>query len=245
MKNSKIFVNFKNLFFFVLISFILPIPSFAEELRLKSLGHSSFLIKGNGQSILLNPFKSIGCASHLDETKNLEFDFVLANSRLADEGYQKTNNLFFVDPGTYKINQINLNGITVPHDRVEGRRFGLSTVWTWEQNNFKIVHMGGAAGEIDITDQILLSRPDILFISIGGGVKSYDGKEASNIVKKLKPNIIVPVQFLKDKKLNIDCELNNEELFLKNLSDFKVKYVGKNLVLKKKNLQENTIYIFN
>ena len=59
----------------------------------------------------------------------------------------------------------------------------MATVWSWEQNNLKIVHMGGAAGEIDIENQIILSRPDILFISIGGGFKSYDGIEASDIVK--------------------------------------------------------------
>ena len=66
----------------------------------------------------------------------------------------------------------------------------MATVWSWEQNNLKIVHMGGAAGEMDINSQIILSRPDILFISIGGGLKSYNGSEASDVVKKLNPSIV-------------------------------------------------------
>ena len=106
----------------------------------------------------------------------------------------------FVDPGTYKYKDILLNGITVPHDRLGGRRFGMATVWSWEQNNLKIVHMGGAAGEIDINSQIVLANPDILFISIGGGKKSYNGKEASRIVKTLKPSIVIPVHFTRGRK---------------------------------------------
>ena len=108
----------------------------------------------------------------------------------------------FVEPGIYQFKDISLNGISVAHDRVDGRRFGMATVWSWEQNDLKIVHMGGAAGDIDINSQIILSRPDILFISIGGGIKSYDGQEASRIVKLLKPNVVIPVHFERGKKIN-------------------------------------------
>ena len=108
----------------------------------------------------------------------------------------------FVEPGIYQFEDILLNGISIPHDRVDGRRFGMATVWSWEQNDLKIVHMGGAAGDIDINSQIILSSPDILFISIGGGIKSYNGKEASKIVKILKPKktILTHMTALLDEK---------------------------------------------
>ena len=119
----------------------------------------------------------------------------MASSKIADEGFNPNYKLMFVEPGVYKFEDTLLNGIEVPHDRVGGRRFGMATVWSWKQNDLKIVHMGGAAGDIDINSQIILSRPDILFISIGGGVKSYDGSEASEVVKILKPSIVIPVDF--------------------------------------------------
>ena len=211
---------------------------------LKSLGHGSFLIQGEEKSIILNPFKAVGCASELDEPNTDNADFILASSKLADEGYNPNNKLMFVDPGIYQFDNIFLNGITVPHDRVGGRRLGMSTVWIWEQNNLKIVHMGGAAGEIDIDSEIILSRPDILFISVGGGFKSYDGKEASKIVKTLKPSIIIPVHFIRGKKRSEDCDLSNANLFLENMKNFKVKYLGRSFEINPKRIDKNTIYIF-
>ena len=167
----------KNIFFLILFSSFLPSPLLASNLVIKSLGHSSFLINSKEKSILINPFKAIGCTSNLKEPKEVNADFILASSMLQDEGYNPNDQLMFVKPGIYQFEDILLNGISVPHDRVDGRRFGMATVWSWEQNDLKIVHMGGAAGDIDINSQIILSRPDILFISIGGGIKSYDGQE--------------------------------------------------------------------
>ncbi|MBO8229356.1 MBL fold metallo-hydrolase [Prochlorococcus marinus str. MU1404] len=236
--------QFKNIFLFILFSFFFPTSVLARNLAIKSLGHSSFLIKSQEKSILINPFKAIDCASNLKEPKEDNVDFILASSRLLDEGYNPKDKLMFVDPGTYQFEDILLNGISVPHDRVDGRRFGMATVWTWEQNNLKIVHMGGAAGDIDINSQIILSRPDILFISIGGGKKSYDGEEASKIVKILNPNVVIPVHFARGKQIKKECDFSNADLFIDNMKDFKVKYVGKDFQIKPKKIDQNVIYIF-
>ncbi len=234
----------KKFFLFILFLFLLPSSATAGDLLLKSLGHGSFLIKGKEKSVLLNPFKAVGCASDLDEPNGINADFILASSKLADEGYNPNDKLMFVEPGIYKFEDILLNGIEVPHDRVSGRRLGMATVWTWEQSNLKIVHMGGAAGPMDINSQIILSRPDILFISIGGGFKSYNGTEASDIVKTLKPSIVIPVHFVKGKNISENCDFSNADLFLDNMQDFKVKYLGKKFKINSKRIDKNTIYIF-
>ena len=229
---------------FLILFLLIPSHVNAEELILKSFGHSQFLIKGNDKSILINPFKAVGCASQFRESLNIEKDLILASSRLADEGYNPNNDLMFVEPGTYEYDNLIFNGISVPHDRLNGRRYGNATVWTWNQSNFKIVHMGGAAGDITFEDQIIINRPDILFISIGGGIKSYSGKEALNIVEILNPKIIVPVHFLNTKK-NIDnCDFSNEDKFLENMSQYKVKYIGKELKLNSKKYIDKIVYIF-
>ena len=237
-------IKIKKIFLFIFFSFFLPSSTLAGNLVLKNFGHSSFLIKGEEISILINPFKAKNCTSNFKEPKEVNADFILASSRLSDEGYNPNNKLMFVEPGIYKFKDVLLNGISVPHDRVKGRRFGMATVWSWEQNNLKIVHMAGAAGKIDIKSQIILARPDILFISIGGGLKSYDGEEASRIVKSLKPSIVIPVHFLKRNQKIENCPFSNADLFLENMKDFKVKYVGKDLQIKPKRIEENTIYIF-
>ena len=229
---------------FLILFLLIPSHLNAEELILKSFGHSQFLIKGNGKSILINPFKAVGCASQFKESLNIEKDLILASSRLADEGYNPNNDLMFVEPGTYEYNDLIFNGISIPHDRLNGRRYGNATVWTWNQSDFKIVHMGGAAGDITFEDQIVINRPDILFISIGGGIKSYTGKEASNIIEILNPKIIVPVHFLNPKKNIDDCDFSDEDIFLENISQYKIKYIGKELKLNSKKYIDKIVYIF-
>ena len=96
----------KNVFFFILLSSLIPTPLLARNLVIKSLGHSSFLINSSEKSILINPFKAVGCASNLKEPKEVNADFILASSRLPDEGYNPNNQLMFVEPGIYQFEDI-------------------------------------------------------------------------------------------------------------------------------------------
>ena len=61
----------KKIFLFILFSSFLPTSLLAKNLLIKSLGHSSFLITSADKSILINPFKAIGCASNLKEPKEV------------------------------------------------------------------------------------------------------------------------------------------------------------------------------
>ncbi len=237
------FLKLKNLLL-LFLAFLIPSSLDAEELTLQSFGHSQFLIEGEGKSILINPFKAIGCASNLEESNNIKKDFILASSRLADEGYNPDNDLMFVEPGTYEFNNLILNGIPIAHDRLNGRRYGNATVWTWDQSNFKIVHMGGAAGPINFEDQILINRPDILFISIGGGIKSYSGNEAADIVNIIKPKIVIPVHYQKVRKIIDGCQFTNEDQFVENITGYKFKYIGNQLKLNSKRNINKVIYFF-
>ena len=103
----------------------------------------------------------------------------------------------FVEPGIYQYKDILLNGIAIPHDRVDGRRFGMATVWSWEQNNLKIVHMVGWETLILIVKLFLSAQ--IYYLFQLGGIKSYNGS-AKNCYD-LKPNVVIPVYFEVAKKL--------------------------------------------
>ena len=93
----------KNIFFFILLSSFLPTSLLARNLVIKSLGHSSFLINSSEKSILINPFKAIGCASNLEGPNEVNADFILSSSRLLDEGYNPNDQLMFVEPGIYQF----------------------------------------------------------------------------------------------------------------------------------------------
>ena len=52
---------------------------------ISSYGQRSLLIQGGGQSVLLNPYRAVGCAAGLGEPR-VNAGVILASSELADEG---------------------------------------------------------------------------------------------------------------------------------------------------------------
>ncbi|MGB3298927.1 MAG: MBL fold metallo-hydrolase [Phormidesmis sp.] len=167
------------------------------SLTITGLGHMAFLFTGGGQRVLVNPFKAAGCTAGYAEP-TAEADLVLLSSRLFDEGfltdrYAKTQ--VIDDPGDYTVNGLAVQGVSMPHDRLNGRRFGSNIAWAWTQAGIKVVHLGGAAAPIAIEDKILLGRPDVLLVPVGGGPKAYTPQEAVDAINALNPKIVIPTYY--------------------------------------------------
>ena len=108
-------------------------PALASTgVTITSYGHSALLSSGGGASVLVNPFKAVACAAGLAEPR-VSATVVLASSRLLDEGANVAKGKMLVDPGSYKVGGLKIEGIAGPHDRVGGRRFGQATLWRWRQ----------------------------------------------------------------------------------------------------------------
>ncbi|WP_269622260.1 MBL fold metallo-hydrolase [Prochlorococcus marinus] len=219
----------------------LTLPSIVKALEITSFGHSSLLIKGGGHSVLLNPFKAVGCAEGLAEP-NVHADIVLASSELADEGHWNKKGVFFVKPGSYRIGRLRLEGFSALHDRLGGRRFGYGTFWQWQQQGVNITHLGGIAGPINYQDKLLLGRPDILVIGVGGGAKVYNAKEAAAVINELNPKIVIPVQYLRGKTLK-NCDQSGIKPFLEATKGIEVRNVGKTYSVPRSLPQKTTIHL--
>ncbi len=208
-------------------------PLNAENIEIKSFGHSSFHIKGGGYSVLLNPFKSVGCAEGLKEP-NVFPDIVLASSEFVDEGYWPKDGVMFVRPGSYLIDGLKLEGFASFHDRFGGNRFGYGTYWQWNQGGINFAHLAGIAGTLDFQDKLNLGRPDVLFIGVGGGAKVYSGKEAAEVIEHLNPKIVIPAQYLSNifsVRKDADCDQTGIQPFLDATKHIEHRKVGKKYVL--------------
>ena len=194
-----------------------------------SYGHSALLIQGGGASVLINPFRAVGCAAGLTEPR-LSANVILASSRLLDEGAAVARGTMLSAPGSYRVAGLRIEGIAVAHDRFGGRRFGKSTLWRWRQGGLEFVHLGGTAAPLSAEDQVLLSKPDVLIIGVGGGAKVYDGPEAAAVVRQLAPRRVIPVQYLSG-PVPKACDLTSVEPFLKAMAGTPVKRVGRTLSL--------------
>ncbi len=225
------------IFIFVLFSSS-TFPAIAGGVRITSYGHSALLIKGGGNSVLLNPFKAVGCAAGLREPK-VSANVILASSELPDEGAKVAKGLFLAKPGSYRVSGLNLEGFSSPHDRVGGRRFGLATLWMWKQGGLRFAHLGGSAAPLSGLDKVLLGRPDVLIIAVGGGGKIYNGSEAAKVVKDLNPKRVIPVQYINGQPPK-DCDQEGIEPFLEAMKGTEINKVDKNLDLQRK-LADKTI----
>ncbi|VXD21035.1 conserved exported hypothetical protein [Planktothrix serta PCC 8927] len=162
------------------------------------LGHTSFLFTGGGLRVLVNPFRQIGCTSGYRSPQQFKTDLVLISSRLLDEGVIEGftgNPALLYEPGVYQFNGVQIQGIRTIKDRFEGRRFGVNVAWLWKQAGIKILHLGGLAGPLGMEERILIGRPDLMLIPVGGGAKSYTPEEAKKTIEFLNPRIVIPTHY--------------------------------------------------
>jgi L-ascorbate metabolism protein UlaG (beta-lactamase superfamily) len=212
----------------------------ATGVTITSYGHSALLIQGGGASVLVNPFRAVGCATGLAEPR-VGATAILASSRLLDEGASGVaSGRFLVDPGSYRVGGLAIEGIAGSHDRVGGRRFGKATLWRWEQGGLSFAHLGGTAAQLGPADKVLLGRPDVLILGVGGGAKVYDGAEAAAIVRELRPRRVIPVQYVSGGATPKDCDQGSVQPFLDAMAGTPVQRRGRTINLPGK-LSDGTV----
>ena len=222
------------------LAFSLPGAALAGGgVSISSYGQRALLIQGGGKSVLLNPYRAVGCAAGLPEPR-VNAGVVLASSELADEGARNVaGGRFLVQPGSYRIGGLELEGFASPHDRIEGRRFGKATIWRWQQGGLNFAHVGATAGPITGADKVLLGNPDVLIIGVGGGSKIYDGDEAADLVKQLNPRRVIPVQYVNG-DAPAGCDQGGVQPFLDAMGGTAVRRVGRSQTLPG-NLDDTTV----
>ncbi|UWU50244.1 MBL fold metallo-hydrolase [Limnospira platensis] len=217
-----------------------------SNLTIRWLGHTSFLFTGDGLRILVNPFRQIGCTAGFGSPK-IETDLVLISSRLLDEGSIDgfpNNPALLHEPGVYQFQGTQIQGIRTIKDRERGRRFGQNVAWLWTQGGIRILHMGALAGPINIEERILMGRPDLLLIPVGGGPKAYTPTEAAAVIASLNPRLVIPTHY---KTLAADvnnCDLVPVDNFLDVMTNATIRNVNSNtLTLTRSQLNDDGLTI--
>ncbi|MBW4691417.1 MAG: MBL fold metallo-hydrolase [Lyngbya sp. HA4199-MV5] len=204
------------------------------------LGHSCFLFTGDGRRILVNPFRSLGCTAGYKAPK-VSVELVLISSQLLDEGAVEIipgNPRLLYEPGVYQFNKKRFQGIQTEHDRFGGKRFGMNVAWQWQQGGLKLLHLGGIAAPISLEQKILMGRPDVLFIPVGGGANVYTPEEAKQAVQVLNPKLIVPTHY-RTKAASKDCESVGVDRFLALMSGTPIRRGGNALSLRSADLPKD------
>lgn len=212
------------------------------SVTIQSLGHMCFLFAGDGRRILVNPFRPGGCTAGY-RAPQVSADLVMISSRLLDEGAIEglpNNPRILFEPGVYDISGLQVNGISTLHDDVGGRRFGINVAWKWTQGGVNILHLGGIAAPITTEQQILMGRPDVLFVPVGNGPKAFTPEEAQAAVQLLNPKIVVPTQYRTAAADTATCDILPVDNFLALMGGVPVQQVGSSISLAPGDLPAST-----
>ncbi|MGB3532189.1 MAG: MBL fold metallo-hydrolase [Microcoleaceae cyanobacterium] len=223
-----------------------------NPLTIQWLGHTCFYFTGGGLRVLVNPFKPFkqtGCTIGYRNPK-IDTQLVLISSRLLDEGSVDGfagNPALLHESGVYQFDGTQIQGIRTEKDRQKGQRFGTNIAWVWKQAGIKILHLGGLSGPIENEERILIGRPDVMLVPVGGGQKSYTPEEAKEIIDYLNPKIVIPTHYKTQAADVATCDLVSVEPFLQVMQDKTVRQVpGDTLTLTPESLpqQGTTVEVF-
>ncbi len=208
------------------------------SLSIQYLGHTCFLFTGDGLRVLVNPFRNLGCTAGY-RLPSVEADLVLISSQLFDEGAAENlpgNPKILFESGVFLFNNTKFQGLGMPHDRQGGRRFGTNVAWLWQQGGIKILHLGGAAAPIDIEQKILIGRPDVALMPVGGGKKAYNPTEAMQAMRNIKPRVLIPTHYRTTAADANNCDIVPVEEFLQLTEGFSVQRLGNTTAISRNNL---------
>lgn len=196
-------------------------------------GNSCFKIQSGAITLVTDPFsKETGMTP-----PRFKADIVTVSHKhthLQSESIPE-NPVIIEGPGEYEVKGVMVRGIETAHDAVEGRERGLNTIFVFELEDMKLVHMGDI-GEEKLKGETVeaLGTVDILFVPVGGG-ETIDGKMAKKIVDQIEPRIVVPMNFkIPEMKTRIDPV----DGFLKEMG-IKQRDAEDRLTIKKKELPQS------
>ena len=168
-------------------------------MNIRYLGHSSFLIKTKGASLVTDPYDSKMVGMHFPKT---EANIVTISHHHQDHDSleQIKGEPLVIDwPGEYEKMNIRVVGYQSFHDKTNGKERGENILYKIETENITVLHCGDL-GIIPDQKFIDLGDIDILLITVGGFF-TINATEAKEFAHMIEPSIIIPMHY-NQKSLN-------------------------------------------
>jgi L-ascorbate metabolism protein UlaG (beta-lactamase superfamily) len=181
-------------------------------MRIKWLGHSSFLIESErGIKIITDPF---------DETLGYKLPRIKANIVTVshehfDHNYVrgvKGRPVVFKGPVNRESHKMEFKGISSYHDSVYGGQRGLNIIFVIKADGLNLCHLGDLGHILNFDQLDEIGKVDILFIPVGG-LYTINSSHATQIIEAIKPKITVPMHYKTDA---IKFSIDPVEVFLSN-----------------------------
>jgi L-ascorbate metabolism protein UlaG (beta-lactamase superfamily) len=165
-------------------------------MKVKWLGHASFLITSKGGTKIITDPYAVG--GGIDYSPIRETADVVTVSH--DHGDH--NNVSAVQgkpevvrgSGKKAAKGIQFKGIATSHDASQGTQRGSNTVFCFTVDDLKLCHLGDLGHVLSPGQVAEIGAVDILFVPVGGFF-TIDAPVAGRVCDQLKPRITIPMHF--------------------------------------------------
>ena len=201
-------------------------------LQIRWHGHSCFEVT-NDLTLVTDPHdgKSIGIPAPV-----VQGDIILLSHDHFDHSsgvkiVEKEGSKIVTDCRKRTISNVEISGVESFHDESSGAKRGVNVIYKFIMDGVNFCHLGDLGHELDDATVQKIGPVDILFIPVGGNF-TIDDKKAWNVIKKIKPKIIIPMHY---KIGGLSISIAGPEPFLEQ-SKYKVIYVGNEIDIEKEDL---------
>lgn len=162
-------------------------------LKVKWFGHSLWQIISDTVTIVTDPYDSIGYNMDVD----IRGDIVLCSHDHHDHSninLIKGNPQIVRSAGEFVINDTAIEMISVYHDHERGEQRGDNLLMKFTVGGKTFLHCGDLGHVIAMDLCRKIGKIDVLMIPVGE-VYTLDVSEAVEVVKRLKPELILPMHY--------------------------------------------------
>ncbi len=174
----------------------------AQSTTLRWFGHAFFfLTSSQGIRVALDPFGDIGYAmpevaadvatvshehgDHDGAARLAGSPVVLRGLKAGGAGWNSIS---------YRTKDVRITALPAYHDDVQGRRRGLNTIFIVEAGGLRLAHLSDIGHTLSEVTLKAMGRIDVLLIPVGGKF-SIDGRQAKEIMSRLRPRITIPMHY--------------------------------------------------
>lgn len=209
-------------------------------LQIRWHGHACFEIT-NDKTLVTDPHdgKSIGIP-----VPSIQGDIILVSHDHYDHNSVKTvekaGSKIVTDVRKRNIDNVEIYGIDAFHDEECGAKRGNNIMFKFTIDDISFCHLGDLGHILDNETVSKIGQVDVLFIPIGGTF-TVDDKKAWDVIKKIKPKIVVPMHY---KIGGLSLPIAGIDAFLEQ-NPYRVLYVGNEIDIEKEDLaEEPEVWVF-
>ena len=177
-------------------------------------GHSCFTVETENGTVVFDPYRDGSVPGYAP--LKLKADLVCCSHGHADHNGKETVELSGMDCG------LEPETLCSWHDDAEGAKRGPNTITILRAEGMKFAHLGDLGCMLDEEQTAALEELDVLMIPVGGHY-TIDSAQALEIVRQLKPRIVIPMHY-RNGKLGYEV-ISTIDAFLKGSSNV-VRYSG-------------------